>query len=344
MTTLDQALDQLTAHGLPTPPSEQLLLDGQLRRYDFAKQGDKRCWHVFFEHIGKNGRQYVSGSFGAWGLVDSQNIATSTDGLDPAEVKLMHEKQASQRQALAEQEAQEYAQAREEAFAQWRSGTLIGHSDYLQAKGLDHFNDQPASFKFCCTGRGLLVPMVNYKATREYAFVGLQFIENDGTKRFTKGVSKKGSACRLGEIENPRQHIFFCEGFATGLTIYLAVSKFFPVIVCWDAGNLPTVAQTFRTLHPRNPFIFAGDDDWKTTVKDPKTGRELPYNTGVIKAFEAAKIAGNACYTKPSFRDLSDGIKRQDKWTDFNDLHKFQGIDAVATQLLTTVNNWSSMK
>jgi putative DNA primase/helicase len=74
----------------------------------------------------------------------------------------------------------------------------------------------------------LLVPVhVKDKLT------SLQFIEEDGTKRFLSGGEIKGGCCILG---SPAEVICIAGGYATGCTIHEATGH--AVVVAFNAGNL----------------------------------------------------------------------------------------------------------
>lgn len=147
----------------------------------------------------------------------------------------------------------------------------------------------------------LVVPMY-----REDKIVGLQFIDADGGKRFLTGAEKKNAYCVIGDLTGD---IALCEGWATGASIHEATGM--ACIVAFDAGNLLLVAKSFEG-HPGVATICA-DDDWRRTDE----------NIGVIKAREAARLTG-AKFAVPVF-----GEDRGEKDTDFNDLARTHGLDAV---------------
>lgn len=145
-----------------------------------------------------------------------------------------------------------------------------------------------------------------------------QVIYNDGkTKRFFTNGQKSGLHFVVGCVAaDDSLPVAFCEGFATGASIHECTG--WPVIVCFDAGNLPVVAESFAQLG--GVKIVAGDNDWETAL-DPKK-----QNTGVVKAKEAAAVLGcNWCV--PQFSGDAAGL------SDFNDLHHAEGADVVRQQL-----------
>jgi putative DNA primase/helicase len=62
-----------------------------------------------------------------------------------------------------------------------------------------------------------------------------------------------------------------------------------PVVVTFDAGNMPTVAEAFRGVYYDSQMIFCGDDD-----------QENSSNAGREKAEAAAKLV-NGVTVFPDF-------------------------------------------
>lgn len=160
----------------------------------------------------------------------------------------------------------------------------------------------------------IAIPLYN----AQFELRNLQIIYNGGkSKRFLTNGQKSGLFYIIGDInEKPSLPLVFCEGFATGASLYEATG--WPVVVCFDAGNIPTVAEHF-VANPRRK-IFAGDNDWETAL-DPKK-----INTGVVKAKQGAAIVGGL-WCAPQFSVDATGL------SDFNDLHLAEGADVVRQQL-----------
>ena len=107
---------------------------------------------------------------------------------------------------------------------------------------------------------------------------------------------------------------------ATGVSLALATEK--PVAVAFDAGTLEAVAEALRAKFPRVAITICADND-HATERDGK-----PWNPGVEKAKAAAQKVGGKVIV-PAF---SEAEKAQ-RLTDFNDLHKSQGLGAVKRQV-----------
>jgi putative DNA primase/helicase len=107
--------------------------------------------------------------------------------------------------------------------------------------------------------------------------------------------------------------VAICEGYATGATIHKAMG--WAVAVCFDRSNLVTVAEKLRPSLQGVDFVICADNDQFTEG-----------NPGVTDATKAAKaIRARLCV--PQFRDTDT------EPTDWNDLQKLEGLDAVRRQL-----------
>lgn len=161
----------------------------------------------------------------------------------------------------------------------------------------------------------IAIPIVNMAGELK----NLQIIFTDGEKkRFLTNGPKTGLFHIIGEIM-PDVPILFCEGYATGASLYMATG--WPVVVCFDAGNVPSVCEQFA--HYANIKICAGDNDWETALDLKKK------NTGVVKASEAAKLMGGTWCVPEFFLSVKDpkGL------SDFNDLHVAAGLPVVKQQI-----------
>lgn len=136
----------------------------------------------------------------------------------------------------------------------------------------------------------------------------LQFIDENGQKRFLGRAKKKGCFFSIGDLEK-HETIIICEGYATGATIFDILHK--PVVIAFDAGNLKAVAIEIRKKYKDKKIIFAADNDQYSSI-----------NVGIEKAFEAA-VEVEGLVVKPEFEDTDT------KPTDFNDLYILEGDEKV---------------
>jgi len=135
----------------------------------------------------------------------------------------------------------------------------------------------------------------------------LQFIQDDGVKRFLSGGRKKGCYFSIGKLTGV---LCIAEGFSTAASIYEATGH--AVAVAMDKGNLRPVAEKLRAKLPDVKIILCADDDAKTEG-----------NPGLTGAIEAADSVGGLVAI-PDFAD-----NRPEGATDFNDLAAVHGLQAV---------------
>lgn len=307
MATLDDAVRQMLAAGMPDFPSGH----PRANTPRIVRYGPKqKAWYRLHEYRAKNGDYYVSGAYGLWGLIESAKIETDWTGIDQAERDRIVKQQAAAEEREREKRAERAKFAARRAAAQWYAANQLGGSDYLKRKQIN----AEKGVRFQADGT-VLVPMLRYDGDKPH-LVGLQKIAPDGTKRFNKSMAKEGAACRMGAVREG-EPILIAEGLATALTIRIATAKRFPVFIAFDCYNVAPVAKILRAKYAEHKLVFCADDDYATTG-----------NPGVTKAQAAAAAVGNAIVLKPAFKDRGDKA-----WTDFNDLHCAEGLEAVTKQL-----------
>ena len=169
------------------------------------------------------------------------------------------------------------------------------------------------------------------------AIFSIQYIREDGTKRFAKNSRKDGCFHVVGGIKALVKSpiLVISEGYATAATLSQTLG--FATIAAFDSGNIVSVAKALQEKYPEKQIIIAGDDDRHL---------ELTHgiNPGRSKAEEAARAvggkvmlpifapnentypAGLAAVTPHKFRKghLSDqqheALAKMKQYTDFNDL------------------------
>ncbi len=107
----------------------------------------------------------------------------------------------------------------------------------------------------------------------------IQFINEDGEKRFLRNGRIEACHFFIGDKPKPGDNICIAEGIATAASIHAATG--FPVAVAFNAGNLKAVAEALREQHPDAKIVICADDDYRT-----------PGNPGITKATEAARAVG----------------------------------------------------
>ena len=163
----------------------------------------------------------------------------------------------------------------------------------------------------------------------------MQYISDDGKKRFAKDAKKEGCFHVLGGIEKLKTMpvIIISEGYATAATIKEAADL--PAVVsAFDAGNLKSVAKALNEKYPDASIIIAADDD--KYLEDTKG-----INPGKDKATDAAKeVNGTVVLPVFSPNEQSNNPKQ---FTDFNDLAQKSslGISAVKRQVKSIIKQVS---
>jgi putative DNA primase/helicase len=139
----------------------------------------------------------------------------------------------------------------------------------------------------------------------------MQYIQEDGTKRFAKDSKKEGCFHPVGGMAAVAAApvLIIAEGYATAASLSEALGQ--GTVAAFDSGNLPHVARALHEKFPDKPIIIAGDDDRHLEATQG-------INPGRMKAEEAAKaVGGKAIFPIFAPGELGDNPKA---FTDFNDL------------------------
>jgi putative DNA primase/helicase len=210
--------------------------------------------------------------------------------------------------ANIEQRAAALAEQHEQAAARVAAQLTALHpidrpTPYLSAKGVQvhpgAFTDDMQKTTF--------IPAVD----TDNKLWSMQYIREDGTKRFTKDSRKEGCFHAVGGLDALARApaIVIGEGYATAAT--LAEVLGYATVAAFDAGNLTTVARALHARFPDKPIVIAGDDDHPQEARNSR-------NPGREKMEEAAKAVG-AATVLPIFAP-GEREARPHSLTDFNDL------------------------
>jgi len=186
----------------------------------------------------------------------------------------------------------------------------------------------------------------------------MQYIKEDGTKRFAKNSRKEGCFHVVGGIKALVKSpiLLIAEGYATAATLSQTLG--FATVAAFDSGNLVSVAKALHEKYPEKQIIIAGDDDKHL---------ELTHGTnpGRSKAEEAARAVGGKvllpifapnensypasleAVTPQKFRkgQLSDkqhqALAKMKRYTDFNDLatKSVLGSEGVERQVRSVLDS-----
>jgi putative DNA primase/helicase len=270
--------------------------DGKLHRFKAVGDHARNSWYVL--HDGTP----ASGAFGCWKRGFKKTWCDRNNNLSPAEWQQVRQRWEAAEREREQTEAARHVKAR--ATAAWifkRSQPARPEHPYLSQKGAEIFGELRERHG------ALVLPLRD--ATGELH--SLQFIRDDGSKRFLTGGRIAG--CGFTLSDRPDGALVLCEGYATGASIHEATG--FAVVCAMHAGNLKTVATGLRERFSDREIIIAADNDQFTAG-----------NPGLMKTTEAARAIG-AKLAAPQFQDVST------KPTDFNDLHRLAGLPEVARQI-----------
>jgi putative DNA primase/helicase len=147
-------------------------------------------------------------------------------------------------------------EAAERAARIWTSaGPAPADHPYLTAK-----RARPLALRMDA-GRRLVVPLQDIDG----GIHSVEFIAQDGAKRFLAGGAKKGHFAVVGAdpalLEEPTGPVLICEGWATGASLHIATGH--TVIAAMDAGNLMPVAEALRARFPEADLVLVADNDEK---------------------------------------------------------------------------------
>ena len=293
------------------------ILDGTIQRTyteTTKKSGKKNGWYIgWTKYLGN--KDIICCSMGDWAK-GGGSLATYKSWKDDhtftqSDLTTIKALQLEQQRKVEAAKIKQHKEAAKKATEQWLNLSETGNSRYLESKGIKGYGLRYGTDSK--EGDYIAIPIRNYEGDLK----GLQLIydtplsyDPTRSKTFTSGVEKKSNFHTIGSV-NPSIPLCFVEGYATGASVHEATD--YPVIVCFDAGNIKPVVEAWRKQNPTQHLIICADNDqWKES------------NTGIDKAKEAAKNYG-CCLAIPDFTDLDIS----DKPTDFNDLHTLAGSDKV---------------
>lgn len=269
-------------------------LDGKIHRF-----GEKNnSWFIGWQnHSLRSGEVYIVAQFGNWRDGIEYNYRSQGVKLSREDNEAIQKQIAAKRKIIEQEKLERQidgAIKSEKFIAQCKPGSI---TPYLQRKQID----QPygSLTVLDAVGELTVIPIVDTQGK----IWNYQRIFPDGEKKFSYGCKIDGCFHVIGPPIVDEAII--CEGFATGSSIFMALG--IPVVVAFNAQNLPKVAVAIRSAYPEAKIIIAGDNDHKTEG-----------NPG-LKAAETAAAKSGASTVYP--QDIEG--------TDFNDLHVEKGLDAV---------------
>ena len=295
-----------------------LKLDGQIHRYPII--GDKYgqttgayCiftdnWPAGWLHNWRTG-EHVTWSFDRNRLDDDGRVYFS----DEKKYQEMLEKSRQHQLEVQEKLKQEQAEASERTRILFESlPPAPDNFHYFGVKNVRNFGLHYHKQSNC-----IAVPLHDINGR----FVSLQWINEEGDKRFVSGCPIRGAffAVALDTLKgNPDYPILICEGYATLATIYEAVH--YPVVAAMNCHNILPVTEALKKKYPKRKIIIMADNDLHNEV-----------NSGLNCANEACEKFHLDGVVFPKF-------SRKETGTDWNDYCALHGEDETASILHEQIN------
>jgi len=244
---VEQFRNALADAGVILHPSESIRADGVLHRARSAddRPGKLSCWYRLHldSPIAGAGGDWRTGARLTW-------CAKRLSALTSAEREALRLRiEQDRRRAQAETERR-HRDAAARAARIWANAKPASPAHpYLQRKGI-----APGIAR---ESRGALVlPVVDL----DKALHGLQFIDEQGGKKFLRDTAKKGHFLPVtGPLDDSRP-IYLVEGWATGMTV-ASMRPSVQVAAAGDAGNLLPLAIAVRERWPNVSLVIAPDFD-----------------------------------------------------------------------------------
>ena len=122
-------------------------------------------------------------------------------------------------------------------------------STYIEAKQIELINAE-------LDGDTVVIPLYNFSQE----VVGHQRISPNGLKKFNKGLVKDQAFGVIGTLTG-NCTAWVTEGYATGVSVHMALDQQVPVIFALDAGTLPKICNAFAVQWPNIQLLIAADND-----------------------------------------------------------------------------------
>ena len=230
----------------PANPSA-LVADGLLHRHRIEgdRPGTLNGWHVL--HLDNP----ASGAGGSWKAAHSVKWCS----------KRLSALTASERAELSRRIAEDKKRAQVATEARHRDAAARALRVWADAAPAspDHpylTRKQIAPGIARQPGASLVLPVVDFAGTLH----GLQFIAEDGGKRFISGMAKQGHFIPSGGHPDDTRPLWIAEGHATACTLSTLQPGVVVIAAC-DAGNLASVATEARKRWPALDIVICPDFD-----------------------------------------------------------------------------------
>lgn len=267
--------------GIPIDEPDRIVADGQLVRFHVEgdRRGSRNGWAVLFDDaagVAASFGHWKSGASGTWSMGRGRLTEAERERLREATAKAMRQREAERARAAAQASAHAGTVWSQSAQPDPKHPYLVRKK--IKAHGIRQLNDR------------LVIPLRD----ADGKLWSVEYIHQDGTKRFLSGGRKRGCYFSIGHVDPQNGELCIAEGFATAASIHESTGK--AVAVAFDAGNLDPVARTLRAKFPGAVITICADNDAST-----------PGNPGLTKATAAARAVGGYVAIPPhGYNDFND--------------------------------------
>ncbi|WP_367899687.1 zincin-like metallopeptidase domain-containing protein [Xanthomonas oryzae] len=294
---------------------EHPIMDGKKHRIEVEgdKKGEKAGFYV--GHLDGHPAGYIKNN--RTGI--EMKWKSKGYSLDPEQKAAMQAEAAANLAARAEQQQRERESAAQRVGKQMADLVpIVAPTPYLEAKGVA---PQPGVYTDRDSQK-TYIPAIDADG-KQWT---MQYIQEDGTKRFAKESRKEGCFHPIGGLDAiaAAPAIVIGEGYATAASVSQALG--YGTVAAFDSGNLEAVAKALHEKFPDKPIVIAGDDD-----------QAVQNNPGKTKANEAARAVGGTAFF-PIFAP-GEQAGNPKGFTDFNDLatKSTLGVDGLERQAQAAV-------
>lgn len=137
-------------------------------------------------------------------------------------------------------------------------------------------------------GKGdMLIPIISL----DKKFMSYQRIRKNGTKLLCADGVKSGGFYPIGAWNSTMRQVILAEGYATGATLYESTG--ITVMVCFDVGNVTTLAKMLKEKFPELDVIIATDFDLEKNQAGLLTALRINQELGYKVVFPIAVVDGS---------------------------------------------------
>jgi len=314
---IPDCLKEMSSNGIPFDSSLQT--DGKIHRFSIdTKKSQPDEWYVAHGGVSQRGNPYLICIYGSWSTGEryeyrswqtDNSVIFSREDLE----QVKREMELAQKKAVAEKLQRQHDTALQ-ANSIWEEASkeplTPDHKKYLEKKHIESIGDiRFGYFNNDMQKPSMILPL--YSIDKQIKSLQFIWVDKEGMthKRFLAGGQKKGCFMALKPIDQS-EHVYVCEGYATGVSIQEVVPDV--VMVAFDAGNLKPVIEVLKKSHPHKKITIVADND----------------DIGLQKA----KLASSQYGCGVVFPDFTQ-IDNSHGMTDFNDLMAISGKEVVLSQL-----------